>query len=477
MYRYQADTVASEFSTLGYLVGVVAILGFAILPRAKFIQMLILDVLAVCIAALLALLTVYSAVEARRHTSSASVSSAASNHFFGLLQVPYNSSASAVSGVWLFFQIYLVHTFRGKYPQFQFPVMIYAIFANVACTSAPQFTTMPIALSFVKRLLGGFLLGLGLAAGTSLFIFPKTTRSVVFKEMASYIASLRGALKAHAVYFETLEHEDMFGRAETFDETVEKIGEKGKVYSPEAQAIRVAMRQVTELHGKLHSDLTFAKREFAFGKLGPKDLKEIFDLLRQVMIPVVGLGFVVDIFQRLSDVNKWNEPIDGQSVDAILPNIVREHVVQEWNDLMKAVHDPFASMIETINEGLLHVSYVLELSKPAKQKPATGKRKQDEEAHPVAAAPGDERFAEDLDRRLQQFRIAKRIALQTWSEEKGIKLPSDFFEQSSSMIAEIVESPLTSDGMSRERSRRQLYLYLYVRFCFFNVFLSIKLES
>lgn len=99
---------------------IVSILGFAIMPRAKFIQMMIFDILAVGVAACLGLLTMYSSVKARQNTATPNATDS------------YNSSAAAVSGVWLFFQIWLVHTFRAKYPQFQFPVIIYAIFANIS---------------------------------------------------------------------------------------------------------------------------------------------------------------------------------------------------------------------------------------------------------------------------------------------------------------------------------------------------------
>ena len=35
---YQSTAVATEYSTLGYLVAITSILGFAIMPRGKFIQ-------------------------------------------------------------------------------------------------------------------------------------------------------------------------------------------------------------------------------------------------------------------------------------------------------------------------------------------------------------------------------------------------------------------------------------------------------
>lgn len=434
------------------------------MPRARFIQMIILDVLAVCVAASMALLMIYCCVKARQNTTSGTKTAVGN----------YNSSASAVSGVWLFFQIFVVHSLRAKFQQFQFPVIIYSIIANITSVYGPQFTTMATGISFVVRMLKGCLTGLALTTGTHFLVFPLSTRTVVFKEMTGYIGALRAALKAHSAYFESLEHEDMFGRAETYDETVEKTNKKGKIYSPEAHDIRAAIQKITDLHGKLHGDLTFAKREFALGKLGPDDLQLTFRQLRRTMVPIVGLSFIVDVFQRLSDYNKWNEPIDPiGSIDPLETEhpseTIRQRVVQEWNDIMRAVHDPFASMIQTIDEGLAHVSITLKLTKPPKRKASTSRdgsgvsdKDGDVEECPANTTPGEQGFTEYFKRRLGEFRAAKKIALQAWAEEKGLKLPDSFFDHPESM-EDMDYIPHDIDGtMSRERSRRQLYLILFV---------------
>ncbi|KAF7718156.1 Uncharacterized protein PECH_005608 [Penicillium ucsense] len=460
---YQATDVAGEYTTLGYLMAIVSILGFAIMPRAKFVQMMIFDVLAVCLGACFALLAMYSSVKAREHTQSPTDPQA------------YNSSASAVSGIWLFFQIWLVHTFRAKYPQFQFPVIIYAIFANVASVYAPQMASMTAAIALVTRLLKTFLTGLAISTAVSFFVLPMTSRKVVFKQMAGYIGALRSALGAHAEYFETLEKDDMFGRADTFDDAHEKIDKTGKVYSPEAEKIRRAVRQITDLHAKLHGDISFAKREFALGRLGPDDLQLVFRHLRRIMIPVVGLSFVVDIFQRLSDYNKWNIPIDP-NIDA-LPEEARSRAVRDWNDMMRAVHDPFAEMIQTIDEALLHTSYVLRLTKPPKKKTVSSSSSpppppstpgaiqadiEDVEASAENTAPGEKGFTAHFEEKLGAFRGVKRIALQAWAQEKGIKLPPDFFDHACTMDS--LKGDFFSASTSfQDRSRRQLYLFLYMQ--------------
>lgn len=446
--------MADEYTTLGYLIGIVSILGFAIMPRAKFIQMLIIDILAVCLGACFALLSMYSSVKAREHTEKEPSSA-------------YNSSASAVSGVWLFFQIWVAHTFRAKYPQFQFPVVIFSIFANISSVYAPQEPNMAAAYAFVLKLLKSFFTGLGLSAAVSLLIFPGTSRKAVFKQMGGYIQSLRTALDAHAVYFLTLENDDMFGRTETYDSSREKMDEKGKVYSPEAEAIRVAIRQINDMHAKLHGDLTFAKREFAFGRLGPDDLQGIFRHLRQIMIPVTGLGFVVDIFQRLSEYNRWNPPLDPNV--GVLPDEIRDGIVRDWNEIMSAVHDPFATMIQTIDEGLQHTLYVFRLAKPPKRfavaPEINGNGEQDGakdvEAEVENTMPGEKGFVNHYQRKLAQFRSAKRIALEIWAEEKGINLPPDFFDHPSAFQS-LKGDFFDASASHQDRGRRQLYLFLYV---------------
>ncbi|PKX97326.1 uncharacterized protein P174DRAFT_418298 [Aspergillus novofumigatus IBT 16806] len=434
---YQADSIAARFPTTGYLIAIISVLGFAIMPRAKFIQMMLLDVLAVCVATAFALLMMFCSVKARENTQSAA--DAASISSSDPTANEYNSSASAVSGVLLFFQIYLVHSFRAHYQQFQFPVIIYAIIANITSSYAPRLPTMAAGIALVRTLLEACLIGLGICTGVSLFLFPVTSRHIVFKEMASYIGGLRVGLKAHTKYFESLERDDMFGRAETYDETVEKFSKKGKVYSPEAEAIRTAIQKITDLHGKLHADLTFAKREFAIGKLGPDDLQAIFRHLRQVMIPVVGLSFIVDIFQRLSEYNKWNDPIDPLATD--IGTTIRSRVVHEWNEIMKAVHDPFASIIETIDSGLEHISLSLQLTKS----PKASLGKKDAPTEGVA----------DLEASAEKPRPREK-------QGEGHHLTPDFFERPSSDLPDLDEFLLDKSGVGRDRSRRQLYLFLYM---------------
>lgn len=176
-----ATAVAHQFTTLGYLVAIVSVLGFAILPRAKFMQTMLLNIIATCFATAMNLLMMYCAVKAREHTTARSTAGTPAS---AAQAYTYNSSASAVSGIWLFFQTYFVNVMRAKYaPNLQFPSIVYTIFVVVAATSAPQFSTMTQSITFSKRLLEVFLTGFALATGVSLFILPRESiRSFILAE-------------------------------------------------------------------------------------------------------------------------------------------------------------------------------------------------------------------------------------------------------------------------------------------------------
>lgn len=254
----------------------------AILPRAKFVQILILNTIGMCLGSAIALLGLWSGIQARIHTTPEGSKEA------------YNSSQSAVCAMWLIVNIWFVNLLRAKYPVMQLPSLVYSIFTNVAFSFGPIFQTMDQAESLVKQLLEGFLTAFALATGVSLFLIPISSRTVVFGEMTGYIGSIRGTIKAQTVYLQSLEKSDMFGQPGT-EEAPNKGVNKDKhakdekptaANHPEANALKASVAGLTALHGKLHGDIPFGKREIAYGKLGPEDLDKLFKLFQAILIPL-----------------------------------------------------------------------------------------------------------------------------------------------------------------------------------------------
>ena len=68
---YRADAVSDLTGTVGYLTSVMAIISQCLLPRGKFLKIMLFIVLSTCASASICCLAVFSAVKARDHTNSA----------------------------------------------------------------------------------------------------------------------------------------------------------------------------------------------------------------------------------------------------------------------------------------------------------------------------------------------------------------------------------------------------------------------
>ena len=464
---FQADDFASHFSTVGYLVGITSILSLVIQPRSKFLQTMLVNVVFVCFAAACVTLALYCCVQARIHSGESGRPSQGGSGTSGLAAqgaqtAPYNSSAAAVAGIWLMVMIYCISTVRAAKPQFMIPAMAGAIIGNVGMVYAPQFSSMLQAEAFVKRLLEAFLTGFGIGTGVSLLIFPLTSRTVVFNDMSAYLTSLRSALSANMDYVHSLENTDMFtfGRTDTMRHRV--------LHSPEAQFVKDKMQALQDAAAKLNSDLPFAKREIALGNLGPDDLQSIAKLLRMIMLPMVGLSCISDIFERIAEDRGWvSIPFDDASSlsGTALGDLTKRRAVLEWHELMRALREPFQEMADVIDEGLEHAMIDLRLSKV--KKPDA----KDVEAKGDRPRPGDAGFAEYLNQKTSSFHQRKQSMLQAWCRVRGIELPENFFTDPE--VMKNFQDPdwlkLDFDPALRARSRRQLYICLYMEFLLWSI--------
>ncbi len=467
---YQSTPFADIYSTLGYLVAIMSVLSFAILPRSKYIQTMLFNIIGVCIGAAVALLTIYCSVQARAHTSP-SVKATGNGPSPGAAVTTYNSSASAVSAIWLFFNIYLVNTVRASRPQLQFPVIIYSIFANVASIYAPNFPTMEAGISFAKRLMEAFFTGFAIATGVSLFIFPVSVRMTFFKQSAGFIAAVQGTLKAQIAYLQTLEKKDVFlvPTDSDEDEKLQKSSKpkKGKTVKPngsaEAQKLKGAIGALGDLYGKMHADVTFAKREMAWGKLNASDIDELLKLFQGILLPMTGMSSSADIFQRIAEVRGWTQRETASSPE-------NEKRKNQWNEIMRTLHDPFQTVTETMHDGLQHALYTLELAKPPKKQKASKKSKDDNVASKDVEAdagfmkPGDPEYAAYLSKKIDSFYEQRKTTLAVWCQQRGMKMDAGPFENPSQTALNIStdNAKRTEDPEEHTRNQRQLYLVLYV---------------
>ncbi|KAK1058243.1 hypothetical protein LTR74_013529 [Friedmanniomyces endolithicus] len=463
---YQSTAWADTYTTIGYLCGIIAILSLPIQPRAKYLQTMLTNVLVVCFGCAVALLAMYCTVHARLNSElqqtrngGPGTSGLAAG---GAPTTTYNSSASAVAGVWLFVQIYAISTYRANRPQFTIPSIMYAIFANVSMVYAPQFGSMVQAKAFAKKLLGAFLTGFAISTGVSLFVFPLTSRGVVFNDIAGYINSLRGCMQANLDYLHSLEDSDMFAphRVNTAGDDV--------AGSKEAAVFKAKVQALTGLHAKLNGDLPFAKREVAFGSLGPDDIQELARGLRQIMVPTVGLSSMPEIFQRIAESRGWDRELDlSQATVNDTPDYeekIRIESIQQWHHLMKKLREPYGRATTTIDEGLAHIAIRVRLTPKQSVRSAENAA----ESNGDEPQPGETGFAAYYARRSADVVQSRKDLFQSWCSVHDIELPASYFEDSSHEDYPMPEAPawINADPRSptRQRLRRQLFVCLHLHF-------------
>ena len=397
---FQSDGFAQTFSTLGYLVPIVTVMCVAIMPRGKFIQTLTLNVLSVSLGAALALLVLYSGVQARNHTSGPlTPEELASYQATG--RPPYNSSQSAVCAVWLIFSIWFINMVRAKLPTMNLPSIVFSILINVSCTTGPLVINMTQGMYLVRQIYTAMLTAMAIATGVSLFIFPVSSRKILMAQTAGAIGLLRKAVVLQGAYLRGLEREDMYALV-TVETAVGDLGPareeerkrekqrksffKGKnsakyadappppppITKEEqaAQALRATITAMRELAGKMQMEVRFAKRDAAFGKLTAHDLGEIVRLMRSIFIPVTGMSTIMDIFRRTAEHRGWNAARDDEKPEVTL---AKERERRIWNEVMKQLHEPFVLLAEAIDEGLEHGGKQLGLLPKSKEQKAKDK--------------------------------------------------------------------------------------------------------
>ena len=473
---YQGTSFADTFSTLGYLVAIMSVLSFAILPRSKFIQTMLLNIIAICFGAATVLLAFYCSVQARAHTTA--VSSPSSNGPSpGASVVKYNSSASAVCAIWLFFNIYCANTLRASRPQLQFPVIVYSIFVNVGLTYGPEFPTMTAGISFAKRLLEAFLTGFAIASGVSLLIFPVTVRTGFLKQAAGFIGAVQNTLNAQNSYLQTLEKEDMFRKPRGIEDehTNDKQGKShkatksGPILTPEHERLKVAIGALGELFGKMHADIPFVKREMAFDKLNSADIDELFKQFQGLLLPLTGTSSAADIFQRIAEKWGWAEPASTLPNENGAEKESSDRAKSHWNEIMKTLHEPLEAMTEVMHDGLQHTLLTLELvnapkSKERKKAANSNGSQRDVEAEAGVVKPGDRGYAAYIAKRVDEFYDQRESILNVFCRQNGIKMeknPSENLSQTTPALP-LESQSLSDDPETHKRNKRQLYLILYV---------------
>ncbi|KAI1920996.1 hypothetical protein LOZ07_005097 [Ophidiomyces ophidiicola] len=407
-----------------------AVIAQCLLPRAKFMRIMLFTVLASCLSASLSCLGIYCTIKAREHTSPPGASGN-----------EYNSSASAVAAIWFLFDIWIGNSLRAWRPnELQSPMSSFSVFVAVTMTSAPKLPTLSYGLHYVRQLLVAFLLGFAIAAAVSLFIFPTTSRSMIFHQLRGYPAAVKSLLDAQTAYIKSTEHggpwkitrmatitSQASRRLQSSDSGPEKQSkEEAKTFK--SLALEAAIGKLGIIHSLIHSEIHYARQEIAWGNLTAEDIDAFIALLRLLFLPLAGVSMLPRIFRKLTKaVPPQRTGMDAADIDNSAQNMYRPIVDDSPYELpgndQEHFIQPLCERLETAkvlaNAGLQHAFLVLRLSK-SKDFATTFKGRKfsfvsRDEENGGDTIPGGEGFTADFEAKLHDFYLERKNLPQHWA--------------------------------------------------------------
>ncbi|KAG0644219.1 hypothetical protein HOY80DRAFT_915441 [Tuber brumale] len=406
---YQATPVAKTYSTLGYVVAIIATLSLCILPQAKLVQLTIQNSIAVALAASTSLLGVWTATRARARYPSPPGQA-------------YNASASAVSAAWLFVTIWLANLLRARIPSLALPVIMYTIFVSIIYTNGGLYT-MPQAINVVVLMLKCFFTGHGLAFAVGMVVFPVNCRQIWWKIFAGYL----------------LTSEQLLVEQKNFLRQHETMGtEEGK---KSATALAALEKAHADLFTKLSTELPMAKREIALGRYLTSDLQEAYRLVRATLLPLQGMTVILDIFNRAARMDS-REDEKGPIPRA-----------EQLPEVMKTLHEPYERIVGMCGEAIEHVLLTMKL-KSSPKKPGG-----DEEA--PSMEPGEEGFCQTLEEKVQEFYNTRAGDVRT------------YFTPPKAAKAQDTAEGISTEVYMDEKRRSELYLVLFMEYLLYNAAKSL----
>jgi hypothetical protein len=206
--------------------------------------------------------------------------------------------------------------------------------------------------------------------------------------------------------------------------------------------IGVAQAQI-----KIQSELRFAKREASWAKLGAKDFEMLYQLLKNILLPVLGMESLVEVADRVEKRGGWRSYRASMTAHTMTEselNALEEREKEQWRWIFEQLRGPVRQLLQAMIEGLDHASYGLEFAK----RPASSRL--DLEANGLDSQPGGKGFAAHLEKTIQDFLEQREGPLKEWCASKGMDDPS----QKNSMKP--------SDYPLHRRHQAQLYLFLDV---------------
>ncbi|KAK0126282.1 hypothetical protein ONS95_007894 [Cadophora gregata] len=459
---YQKHSVAVNYLNLGYLIIIISIISVPILPRGKYLMNLFLCLFLTCFACGMVYLGIWAGVKARQHTTPPDASPS--------VALGYNSSASVVNAIFLMVNMFGINTLRASRLSLKIPSIHYTIFTLVGFTYGPQQATVEHARRFTKELLYAFLTGYGISAGVSRFIIPVSSRKVFFGEVIGFLQSCRGLLKTQLDFVQVLDHLEMCDGTPMDSSNSDRANkgdmkeERKAVFEKKLGALKAASGSILALQAKLRDDVLFAERETAYGYLTETDIRKIYDLLRDITLPVSGLSTIGDIVERMSEASELPKTASGTSFGGF-----SQDDREEWQNMIEEVNGSFDRMITVLDESILHILISLKFIPPPTATP------EDIEKGLTNPQPGHIGFGDFLLRSTEEFREQRSTHLRLWAEQRGL---SSVFQTTTKHYTSPSKDPKKDRSVlksvsSEVSTSKRLHVVLYMEYLLYSVCMAI----
>jgi hypothetical protein len=306
-----------------------------------------------------------------------------------------------------------------------------------------------------------FLTGFAISTGVSLLIIPVSSRKVFFGEAVGFLQSCRGLLKKQMAFIESLEHSRLSKPITKHAlSSEESINADGDLYNEKRTALKTSTAALLVLGSKLAEDVVFAERETAYGHLNEKDVHELNELLRGIMIPISGLSTIADISIRMDG---WRRQANNSTVNDQLSEEELDLEHSEWLELVEGARIAFENMTQLLDESVLHILITLRMI------PGTGNKKSaTEDPEKGEDTKPNTDFADALERKIEDFRDQRSTELRLWAQKRGFNsvFQSAAKQERRAPLHEAIDPALAS----RETlASARLHIILYMEYLLYSV--------
>lgn len=361
----QSNTWINMFKTQSYLAAIISICVPATLPRAKLVEYNFQLAFAVVLSYCWTLLGGWSGLQARKHTIN---SPEESND--------YNSSASAVSAIFMMFWIWCAFTLKSAFPNWGLQCTWAGIFAVSTFPVVAKSSTMQDVFYQATTILEVLLAGQAVGFVNALIVFPQSCRGVFRKDMRACLDGLVAVMQAQKRCIEDFRSKKICDGENERNTAVREL----------QKALQVLINSIMKTRG----DVEYAEREVAWDRLDHPQLETISSILADLIPPASGLGSVADMLQLAADGHCRSPPAGAVNGDAETGDKAQSQ--QYWHNLEEKMHKQSYRISEAIIEGVEHTKLRLELKPRFSLLSKVHARKTDEESQAFSMRPGDSSF-------------------------------------------------------------------------------------